>query len=223
MTALPAPSVALDDQLCFALYAASRAMTARYRPMLDVLGLTYPQYLVMMLLWESDHQTVGQLGSRLALDSGTLSPLLKRLTAAGLVTRHRRVEDERSVSIALTEEGRVLRDKAFAISEEMIGAIGFKTDEFHDLMERLRLLTERVNGGAAVCWQRLPATGQGRATVHDPYEASSIGVLPVPRSTHAHSHCSHRLERHAAGGFRPGGAQQLQGRDVRRQLPQAGC
>ena len=74
MTALPAPSVALDDQLCFALYAASRAVTARYRPMLDVLGLTYPQYLVMMLLWESDHQTVGQLGSRLALDSGTLSP-----------------------------------------------------------------------------------------------------------------------------------------------------
>ena len=71
MTALPAPSVALDDQLCFALYAASRAVTARYRPMLDELGLTYPQYLVMMLLWESDHQTVGQLGTRLALDSGT--------------------------------------------------------------------------------------------------------------------------------------------------------
>ena len=114
MTALPAPSVALDDQLCFALYAASRAVTARYRPMLDELGLTYPQYLVMMLLWETDHQTVGQLGSRLALDSGTLSPLLKRLTAAGLVTRHRRVEDERSVSIALTDEGRALRDKAFA-------------------------------------------------------------------------------------------------------------
>ena len=83
MTALPAPSVALDDQLCFALYAASRAVTARYRPMLDEIGLTYPQYLVMMLLWETDHQTVGQLGSRLALDSGTLSPLLKRLTAAG--------------------------------------------------------------------------------------------------------------------------------------------
>src|SRR3712207_7644033 len=97
MTAtLPPPSVALDDQLCFALYAASRAVTARYRPMLEQLGLTYPQYLVMMLLWEQDNQTVGQLGARLALDSGTLSPLLKRLTAAGLVTRHRRVEDERS-------------------------------------------------------------------------------------------------------------------------------
>ncbi|MFC7575385.1 MarR family winged helix-turn-helix transcriptional regulator [Klenkia terrae] len=74
MSDTPSPSVELDDQLCFALYAASRAVTARYRPMLDRMGLTYPQYLVMMLLWESDGQTVGQLGSRLALDSGTLSP-----------------------------------------------------------------------------------------------------------------------------------------------------
>jgi MarR family transcriptional regulator, organic hydroperoxide resistance regulator len=151
MTSLPAPSVALDDQLCFALYAASRAVTARYRPMLDKLGLTYPQYLVMMLLWETDHQTVGQLGSRLALDSGTLSPLLKRLTAAGLVTRHRRVEDERSVSISLTDAGRALEQKALAISEEMIGAIGFDNGEFEELMQRLRLLTDRVNRGEAVC------------------------------------------------------------------------
>ncbi len=146
MTVLPAPTVALDDQLCFALYAASRAVTARYRPMLDAVGLTYPQYLVMMLLWESDHQTVGQLGARLALDSGTLSPLLKRLTTAGLVTRNRRVEDERSVSIALTDECRALRDKCFTISEEMIGAIGFNTGEFDELKGKLRLLTERVNG-----------------------------------------------------------------------------
>jgi MarR family transcriptional regulator, organic hydroperoxide resistance regulator len=151
MTSLPAPSVALDDQLCFALYAASRAVTARYRPMLDKLGLTYPQYLVMMLLWETDNQTVGQLGSRLALDSGTLSPLLKRLTAAGLVSRHRRVEDERSVSIALTDAGRALQDKALSISQEMIGAIGFDTGEFDELMQRLRLLTDRVNRGEAVC------------------------------------------------------------------------
>ena len=149
MTAtLPPPSVALDDQLCFALYAASRAVTARYRPMLDELGLTYPQYLVMMLLWEQDHQTVGQLGARLSLDSGTLSPLLKRLTAAGLVTRHRRVEDERSVSIALTDTGRALHEKSLRISEEMIGAIGFDVAEFDDLKRRLRLLTERVTTGA---------------------------------------------------------------------------
>lgn len=151
MTALPAPSVALDDQLCFALYAASRAVTARYRPMLEAIGLTYPQYLVMMLLWEEDHQTVGQLGSRLALDSGTLSPLLKRLTAAGLVTRHRRVEDERSVSIALTDAGRALQDRAVAISEQMIGAIGFDSGEFAELKGRLQALTERVNRGEAVC------------------------------------------------------------------------
>lgn len=151
MTGLPAPSVVLDDQLCFALYAASRAVTARYRPMLEAIGLTYPQYLVMMLLWEQDNQTVGQLGSRLALDSGTLSPLLKRLTAAGLVTRHRRVEDERSVSIALTDAGRALRERAFAISESMISAIGFDDDEFRDLMERLRVLTDRVNQGEIVC------------------------------------------------------------------------
>jgi DNA-binding MarR family transcriptional regulator len=151
MTALPAASVALDDQLCFALYAASRAVTARYRPMLEAIGLTYPQYLVMMLLWEQDNQTVGQLGARLALDSGTLSPLLKRLTAAGLVTRHRRLEDERSVSIALTDSGRELRDRAFSISESMIGAIGFDSGEFGDLMARLRLLTERVNSGEIVC------------------------------------------------------------------------
>ena len=146
MTAtLPPPSVALDDQLCFALYAASRAVTARYRPMLEALGLTYPQYQVMMLLWEQDNQTVGQLGARLALDSGTLSPLLKRLTAAGLVTRHRRVEDERSVSIALTDAGRALEDKALSISQEMIGAIGFDATEFDDVKQRLRLLTERVS------------------------------------------------------------------------------
>ena len=148
MTALPAPSLALDDQLCFALYAASRAVTARYRPMLEAIGLTYPQYLVMLLLWENDNQTVGQLGAQLALDSGTLSPLLKRLTAAGLVTRHRRVEDERSVSIALTDAGRALHAKAVAINEEMIGAIGLCSGDFDDLKSQLRLVTDRVNGAA---------------------------------------------------------------------------
>ena len=144
MTALPAPSVALDDQLCFALYAASRAVTARYRPMLDEIGLTYPQYLVMMLLWEADNQTVGQLGARLSLDSGTLSPLLKRLTAAGLVTRHRRVEDERSVSIALTDAGRALHEKAGAISEEIICVLDLDRAEFTDLKAKLELVTERA-------------------------------------------------------------------------------
>lgn len=140
----PAPSVALDDQLCFALYAASRAVTARYRPMLDQLGLTYPQFLVMMLLWEADGQTVGQLGNRLALDSGTLSPLLKRLTTAGLVTRQRRLDDERSVSILLTDAGRALEPRAIAVSAEMIGALGLHIEEFDHLKTDLRILTERV-------------------------------------------------------------------------------
>ncbi|MDP9427422.1 MAG: MarR family transcriptional regulator [Actinomycetota bacterium] len=144
MTRLPAPSALLEDQLCFALYAASRAITARYRPLLDALGLTYPQYLVMMLLWEEDNQTVGQLGARLSLDSGTLSPLLKRLTTAGLVTRHRRVEDERSVAIALTDAGRALRDRAEAINEEIICALGIDADEFADLRAKLNLVAERV-------------------------------------------------------------------------------
>jgi DNA-binding MarR family transcriptional regulator len=144
MTRLPLPSAVLEDQLCFALYAASRAMTARYRPLLDAIGLTYPQYLVMMLLWEEDNQTVGQLGARLSLDSGTLSPLLKRLTSAGLVTRHRRVEDERSVAIALTDAGRALREKADAISEEIICVLDLDRADFADLKAKLNLVTERV-------------------------------------------------------------------------------
>jgi DNA-binding MarR family transcriptional regulator len=145
MTDTPSPSVALDDQLCFALYAASRAVTARYRPMLDQLGVTYPQYLVLMLLWEEDGQTVGQLGTRLALDSGTLSPLLKRLTSAGLVTRHRRADDERSVSVRLTEAGRALRGPACAISAEMIDALALDKQAFGDLKSQLRTITERVS------------------------------------------------------------------------------
>jgi MarR family transcriptional regulator, organic hydroperoxide resistance regulator len=145
MTDTPSPSVALDDQLCFALYAASRAVTARYRPLLDELGVTYPQYLVLMLLWEEDGQTVGQLGSRLALDSGTLSPLLKRLTAAGLVTRHRRADDERSVSVRLTDAGRALQGPACAISGHMIDALALTTEEFAELKGQLRTITDRVS------------------------------------------------------------------------------
>ncbi|WP_322099368.1 MarR family transcriptional regulator [Goekera deserti] len=112
--------------------------------MLEQIGLTYPQYLVMMLLWERDDQTVGELGARLALDSGTLSPLLKRLTAAGLVSRARRVEDERSVSITLTDAGRALEEKGMAISEEMIDALGLGMTEFDELKERLRVLAQRA-------------------------------------------------------------------------------
>jgi len=114
----------LDDQLCFALYSASRAMTARYRPVLDALGLTYPQFLVLLVLWEEGAVTVSHLGRRLRLDSGTLSPLLKRLAANGLISRHRRIQDERSVEIRLTGKGRRLSDRATGIPAEMASAIG---------------------------------------------------------------------------------------------------
>lgn len=105
-------SLQLQDQLCFALYAASRAVTARYRPLLDELGLTYPQYLVMLVLWERADVSVRELGGALQLESSTLSPLLKRLEANGLVRRERRADDERSVSVRLTEAGTGLRERA---------------------------------------------------------------------------------------------------------------
>ncbi|WP_059387987.1 MarR family winged helix-turn-helix transcriptional regulator, partial [Arthrobacter sp. Hiyo1] len=96
----------LDRQVCFALYSASKAATAVYRPVLDELGLTYPQYLVMLVLWENEPRSVRELGTELGLDSGTLSPLLKRLEAMGLVERRRSVEDERRVEIHLSDAGR---------------------------------------------------------------------------------------------------------------------
>jgi len=140
----PPPSVALDDQLCFALYTASRAMTARYRPMLDEMGLTYPQLLVLMALWEQDDQTVRQLGDRLDLDSGTMSPMLKRLSAIGVVTRERDPHDERSVRIRLTDAGRALEISACSLSEMMIGVLGMDVQQFAQLKQQLELITERV-------------------------------------------------------------------------------
>src|SRR3954470_3664742 len=101
----PESALLLDNQLCFALYSASLAMTKLYKPLLDELGLTYPQYLVMLALWERDGSTVSELGQRLYLDSGTLTPLLKRLEAAGLVSRVRSTEDERRVHLRLTSAG----------------------------------------------------------------------------------------------------------------------
>src|SRR6478752_10857698 len=105
----------LDNQLCFALYSTSLAMTKLYKPMLEELGLTYPQYLAMLVLWEQDGLTVSELGERLYLDSGTLTPLLKRLETAGLVSRIRAVQDERRVHITLTAAGRKLKAKAAKI------------------------------------------------------------------------------------------------------------
>lgn len=123
-------TVRLDDQLCFALHAASRTMTAAYREPLARLGLTYPQYLVMLTLWEDDGLTVSALGSRLKLDSGTLSPLVKRLQAQGLVERRASTEDERRVHVHLTAAGRKLSDEAEDIVRCIAGAIDIDAEEF---------------------------------------------------------------------------------------------
>lgn len=110
----------LDNQLCFALYVTSKEIIRGYKPLLDPLGLTYTSYIAMLALWEKDDVTVKALGKRLYLDSGTLTPLLKKLEAKGLVQRQRRQDDERIVRITLTEEGRQLKKKAVAIPKEML-------------------------------------------------------------------------------------------------------
>jgi MarR family transcriptional regulator, organic hydroperoxide resistance regulator len=143
-TPAPAPSLAFDDQLCFALYAASRALTARYRPLLDELGLTFPQWLVMLLLWEDSPMTVGQLGRRLLLDSGTLSPLLSRMEAAGLVTRSRSQVDERTVEIRPTEAGTALRERALDVPPIICEATGMSDEARDELNIVLRSLTSTL-------------------------------------------------------------------------------
>lgn len=131
----------LSRQVCFALYSASKAATAVYRPLLDELGLTYPQYLVMLVLWESEPRTVRGLGSELGLDSGTLSPLLKRLEALGLVERNRSIEDERRVEVSLTNEGRGLATKASAVPQRLADAAGLDMSELNQLHDTLQRLT----------------------------------------------------------------------------------
>ncbi|MET8446751.1 MarR family transcriptional regulator [Streptomyces sp. NPDC005209] len=140
-------SLLLEDQLCFALYAASRAVTVRYRPLLDELGLTYPQYLVMLALWEKDPVSVGDLGAALQLESSTLSPLLKRLEAKGLVLRARRTDDERSVDIHLTEAGADLREKARTVPLAIGDAMNLTPAEDATAKQLLRLITTNVTRG----------------------------------------------------------------------------
>ena len=134
----------LEEQLCFALYSASRAVTSAYRPLLDELNLTYPQYLVLLVLWEDDACTIGQLGDRLHLDSGTLSPLIKRLEAAGLVRRQRSNADERRVDVTLTAEGRALEDRAACIPERLLGSPDADPAQLPALREALTLITSEV-------------------------------------------------------------------------------
>ncbi|MEU5840876.1 MarR family transcriptional regulator [Rhodococcus sp. NPDC047139] len=136
--------LALDRQVCFALAVANRAVLAVYRPILDKLGLTHPQYLVMLTLWESSPLTSKQVGQLLQLDSPTLSPLLKRLESLGLVTRRRSTADERQLVLELTEAGRALRAEAEAVPGQVIEALGVGLDELEDLHAAL----VRVNAAA---------------------------------------------------------------------------
>ena len=137
-------SLLLDDQLCFALYAASRAVTNRYRPLLDELDLTYPQYLVMLVLWQHGAVSVKDIGAALHLDYGTLTPLIKRLEAAGLVRRERRADDERSVTVSLTEQGTELRKRASAVPPAIGAAMDLNVEDTNQLKTLLRQLTANV-------------------------------------------------------------------------------
>ena len=138
------PMLQLDNQLCFALYSTSLAMTRLYKPLLEKLGLTYPQYLAMLVLWEKDGLMVSELGERLYLDSGTLTPLLKRLEASGLVSRLRDVADERRVHITLSPAGRKLKTKAAKIPGGILTASQCSIPELITLTKQVQTLRDRL-------------------------------------------------------------------------------
>ncbi|MCK6090762.1 MarR family winged helix-turn-helix transcriptional regulator [Micrococcus endophyticus] len=159
MDAAPTPSLALEDQLCFALHRAARAVTRGYGPLLSRLGLTYPQYLVMLTLWQVDSDAsaetdaptpdagalgVGALRDRLGMDNGTITPLVRRLAGMGLVTRERDVHDERRVLVRLTDEGRALRASARTVPVDALTRIPLDVAERQVLMDQLNRITEAV-------------------------------------------------------------------------------
>lgn len=157
--------LSVDRQLCFALYSASRAMTATYRPVLTEMNLTYPQYLVLLVLWEAatgeGRVTVGQLGERLQLDSGTLSPLLKRLEANGFVRRERSRDDERLVEVTLTESGRSLESRAECIPERLFASTGMTEQDAADLRDAVRRLTDALTASPDAPHARSATPHQG--------------------------------------------------------------
>lgn len=139
---VPENPLALEHQVCFALYSASRAVTAAYRPLLAPLGLTYPQYLVLLVLWERGSLPVRDIGAALHLDSGTLSPLLKRMEANGLVARRRSIDDERQVDVDLTAAGAALRERALAVPAQLHAATGIDPDTLVLLRRTCQALIE---------------------------------------------------------------------------------
>lgn len=138
--------VPLDDQLCYAIYSAGMAVQRVYKPLLDGLGLTYPQYLVLNILWRDDSQTVGGIADRLALESSTLTPLLKRLEAAGLVRRTRNPDNERQVVVALTDEGRAIRSRAGCLGASLLAASGQSPEHLGKLNREVRQLRDAIYG-----------------------------------------------------------------------------
>src|SRR5579872_2199355 len=140
----------LDNQICFAVYSASHAFNRVYKPLLDRLGLTYPQYLVMLVLWERDGVPLKEIGERLHLDSGTLTPLLKRLEQAGLVRRTRSTEDERQVLIGLTAQGNALKEKARAVPPSILAAAQCSVAELTAVKDEIVALRDRLNAMAGV-------------------------------------------------------------------------
>ena len=134
----------LDDQFCFSLYAASMAVGRTYKPMLDALGLTYPQYLVLHALWEEDGRTIGAIAQRLALESSTITPLVKRLEAAGLVERARNPADERQVQVRLTRRGHDIRDRCACLGEELLARSGMSLDELAMLKSQVETFRGRL-------------------------------------------------------------------------------
>ncbi|HYF56612.1 MAG TPA: MarR family transcriptional regulator [Salinarimonas sp.] len=139
----------LDQQLCFAVYAAHHAFTAAYKPLLEPLGLTYPQYLVLLVLWERDGCMVKEIAHRLHLDSGTVTPLLKRMEAGGLLRRLRDTVDERQVRIELTEKGRLLQPEVLKVRQEVGCTLGGVEDPIQELRSRLMEMTSLLRGGEA--------------------------------------------------------------------------
>ena len=135
----------LDNQICFAIYSTAHAFNRVYKPLLDRLGLTYPQYLVMLVLWERDDVAVKDIGERLFLDSGTLTPLLKRLETAQLIKRTRSTEDERQVLIALTQQGQALREKARTVPQSILAASACSIGELSAMKNEIVGLRDRLN------------------------------------------------------------------------------
>lgn len=139
--------VPLDRQLCFSIYGASIAINRAYKPMLDQLGITYPQFLVLSTLWEADGRTVGAVAERLDLEPSTITPLVKRLEAAGFVTRQRNPDDERQVRVSLTDRGRAMREETTCLTEELLRRSGLTVAQVQALNAQMQALREAVAAG----------------------------------------------------------------------------